>query len=286
MKNFNFFPILAVLIAATLGFFTKVQAQCPNNVSASTSTNVTLTYSTPFTGSINQLTITTAKGTITFSGGKIISSTTTTVNVDLSDPTTGVTTTTSSDVTSFISAGDGIVANQDCYTGTALPVTLVSFNLTKVGNDIVFQWKTATEENTEYFQIQIIGKDGAINVGEQIKANGNSTNMLSYKYILKNGKPGSYKLKITDCDGTAKYSNIKSIFFNDNTIKVFPNPTTDVVNIEGKFTQITITDVNGKVVTQSNNQGKIDISTLPKGIYFIKISDESRILKIEKLAIK
>ncbi|QHI35860.1 hypothetical protein IMCC3317_12080 [Kordia antarctica] len=73
-----------------------------------------------------------------------------------------------------------------------------------------------------------------------------------------------------------------------NSIKLFPNPTKDVITINSvtniSIDRITILDLNGRIVKTITNIGQlsdektIDISTLSAGMYFVKIEDtESRI---------
>jgi hypothetical protein len=84
-------------------------------------------------------------------------------------------------------------------------------------------------------------------------------------------------------------TNIGAVAF-ENKVAVFPNPTADVLNISYGFnnqnTQVTLIDVTGQTVYQSNQQVEsIDLSTFSKGIYFLRISQgqESCVKKISKL---
>jgi serine/threonine-protein kinase len=79
--------------------------------------------------------------------------------------------------------------------------------------------------------------------------------------------------KIIDIEAT----NIK--------VKVFPNPTSSILNIEVKEqTQISITNVLGDVVlTQTiNGLSKIDLSNLTSGVYFIQDSKSGKATKFIK----
>ena len=67
-----------------------------------------------------------------------------------------------------------------------------------------------------------------------------------------------------------------------STIKVFPNPTTDVVNISSQeaIDKVEFYSVLGKKVKTSLNNNSIDISTLNSGIYFLQLhSGEKSITK-------
>ena len=72
--------------------------------------------------------------------------------------------------------------------------------------------------------------------------------------------------------GTTAINEISSFSF-----KMFPNPTSDILYLDGKGLEtIEITDQLGKIIyTSELTSGKntVDVSSLDKGIYFIKIGD-------------
>jgi hypothetical protein len=64
-------------------------------------------------------------------------------------------------------------------------------------------------------------------------------------------------------------------------IKLYPNPANNILFIEGLTQQavISFTDINGKMlINTSISKNQIDISNLPKGIYSIKIVDNSEVI--------
>lgn len=78
---------------------------------------------------------------------------------------------------------------------------------------------------------------------------------------------GSHPLAITD--------------FQINGIKLYPNPTVDVINfsLQGLAdTPITIVDVNGKIVvsTKISSENNIDVSSLNSGVYFVQLEIEKK----------
>lgn len=69
-----------------------------------------------------------------------------------------------------------------------------------------------------------------------------------------------------------------SASFVSNSISVYPNPATSVVNLSSKdgliFENVTIVDVNGrtvKTVAVNQTQSQINVSDLNSGIYFLNI---------------
>ena len=71
--------------------------------------------------------------------------------------------------------------------------------------------------------------------------------------------------------------------FSDlNSVAVYPNPTTDIINIQSEVTleEIEIITINGQVLQQIKqpvlNDNTYTISNLPKGFYFIKLVNASQ----------
>ena len=77
-----------------------------------------------------------------------------------------------------------------------------------------------------------------------------------------------------DCDGS---DMISSVFDLDNSIvKVFPNPTSDVLKIEiskGINYNVFIFDLKGKLLLIDQNVSRVKVNHLPEGTYVIEIQN-------------
>ena len=62
---------------------------------------------------------------------------------------------------------------------------------------------------------------------------------------------------------------------NQLDISIYPNPTSDIVYIDGNYTQIKVVvyDILGKQVMKESITNSIDISQLEKGVYILQLSD-------------
>jgi hypothetical protein len=62
----------------------------------------------------------------------------------------------------------------------------------------------------------------------------------------------------------------------ENSLKLYPNPTDNILFIKGNKNSINISIYNmlGKEVLSKMNTNNIDVNVLPKGVYIIKISDD------------
>jgi PKD repeat protein len=129
-------------------------------------------------------------------------------------------------------------------------------------------------------------------VDNGVIASGQGTNSLSVLW-LANGQ-SSLKCILTNsdnCTDTAVLNvNIGTTGINDvknSNIKIYPNPTNNIINIEGlnknENNTIQIFDVQGKLVITKTitEKGTIDLSELNKGVYVIKIGEVAqRIVKM------
>ena len=60
----------------------------------------------------------------------------------------------------------------------------------------------------------------------------------------------------------------------DSTFLLYPNPTGSVLNIKGQeILNIEIYNNLGQFLLRKNNSNSVDVSSLSKGVYFIKVSD-------------
>ena len=81
-----------------------------------------------------------------------------------------------------------------------------------------------------------------------------------------------------------------STFSYDKSVRVSPNPSNGIVNINGKnISQVIVTDLLGKVIATSNysalNNVDLDLSSLNSGVYMVKVTSEgssSSVVKVIK----
>lgn len=112
---------------------------------------------------------------------------------------------------------DGCIQNlivSNNTTPIVLPVDLLSFNTSCVGVRSKINWKTASENNNDYFTIEKSLDAIHFEPVGVIKGAGDSYSEKSYTYTdpqANENKTVYYKLKQTDYDGEEKYLNTRSI---------------------------------------------------------------------------
>lgn len=189
-----------------------------------------------------------------------------------------------------------------------LPIKLRSFSAVKEGERASrLDWVSSSEINSDYFGIER-SQDGSIweNIG-QVQAAGDSNEDIVYQYIdrkLPNFRNGNnifyYRLKMTDLDGKFKYSDVRGVNFgksSESTFSVYPNPTTQLVNVDlsgldladGEVT-LAVYDMNGRSLINKSILGNgielIEMHQYPAGTYNVVVQQgdnlqHKKIIKID-----
>lgn len=161
---------------------------------------------------------------------------------------------------------------------STLPVELISFDAQKTGDNILISWQTASEQNSDYFDIE--HSADAINFKSlsRLNAQGNASTLSEYTYMDKAPTKGInyYRLKQMDIDGKYEYSHIVSATIERAQISFYPNPAKDIINFDQSVKSVVIYDMMGKeILRKTNIASKLDVSKLAKGIYLIDINSGS-----------
>ncbi|MCB0491473.1 MAG: T9SS type A sorting domain-containing protein [Cyclobacteriaceae bacterium] len=164
-----------------------------------------------------------------------------------------------------------------------LPVTWYSFEgVAKSGYNEI-EWKTATEENNEGFSVERSADGMSFEEIGWVNGNGTTTDQKSYLFDDTNAFDGTnyYRLKQIDYDGNFEYSEIISVISvvetNDIQITLYPNPSTDYVQVQSASSkaQPSMQLVNvllGHVIQPPNEgSGRFNLQNVPAGIYVARI---------------
>jgi hypothetical protein len=188
---------------------------------------------------------------------------------------------------------------------TVLPVRFTNFAVEKDNNNALISWKVQSEStNTSFYEVER-SIDGF--TFDKIRTLNPIFNSLESIYNLTDKNLSSiknigiiyYRVKQVDIDGKFVYSEIRSVRLDDKAIFVsaFPNPAREftivrIDAVEAGEVLFNLVNVDGKQVMtttmqaqKGSNLKKIDMSTLARGSYFIKvlISGELKTIGVIKL---
>lgn len=172
-----------------------------------------------------------------------------------------------------------------------LPLTLISFDVTRCGKDACLAWVTENEVSFLRFDVERSGNGRDFGSIAQVNAN-NDPGRNAYSSRDENALPGVsfYRLKMIDIDGQSTYSQVFKLYGNGVVTAVLsPNPATSVIRLEnvGAFNLARIIDLNGKVLQQHSLNGstqRLNVSGLANGMYVIELSGsgQRQLLKLVK----
>ena len=174
--------------------------------------------------------------------------------------------------------------------GSPLPITIISFNGVRQDNSVKLTWETENEIDFSNFEVQRSTGNNVWQTIATINA-GNTGGRNNYTATDVNPDKGInlYRLKENDKTGTYKYSGIVKInFAKVFNVTAYPNPATNqiIIQADKKITSINLADLNGRVIKEFSisNNNTYDISTIPSGVYFLKIynGENAQVIKIIK----
>ncbi len=180
-----------------------------------------------------------------------------------------------------------IAMNVDtCLNFISVPVELVNFTAEKDGRNAILKWQTATEINSDHFDIERSTDAEKWESIGKVTAAGDSQTERNYQFtdVAPFSGDNYYRLKQVDIDGSFEYSQVKVVKFEQRTnggIAVYPNPANDAIYLEYSFEQegniqVELFDVNGKKQFSQNynsqeSRYQININQLVPGTYFLQI---------------
>ncbi len=184
------------------------------------------------------------------------------------------------------------LASGEIVPTSTLPVELISFSAHIENKKVELNWKTASEINSDYFEI-FRSADG-INfesVGK-ISAAGNSNKIISYAFLDEAPLKGTsyYKLVEYDFDGKQQESQLEAINFNAlPVIQLYPNPSNEFSALYFERESLdayslSITDITGKNVFSAStprlNAGNKFIlpDEIPNGVYIVTLLSKEEII--------
>jgi len=186
-----------------------------------------------------------------------------------------------------------------------LPAGLATFTGKEVDCNIKLEWRTITEQNTQYFEIEKSTDGITFTSLTRVSAVGNSSSPINYRHVDANPSDENYyRLRTVDADGSYEYSDIISVAsfcYEGGVVEVFPNPVSnaELLNIrfhsnESVSITVEIMDGLGRVLdnmefdlNEGVNNFYYDAKDLPAGMYSLRfegatwLSESRKFIKVD-----
>ena len=165
-----------------------------------------------------------------------------------------------------------------------LPVELIYFDVAKLDNTHTLIWKTASEINNNYFEIQR-SKDGVHfwSIGS-VDGAGNSYEVLSYSFNVEDGDY-YYRLEQVDFDGKSEYSHVifsSSDDLNSEIIQKGNSNEMFVLFNNSGIQELKVIDINGKLITSNSIEAyegeRFNFKVNQQGFYIIYLQTSNGLL--------
>lgn len=179
-----------------------------------------------------------------------------------------------------------------------LAAKLISFDYECTENGLELNWITASESNNDYFIIEYSeDTEKWIEIGRK-QGMGTSAEVNTYTHVLNSRLfKGYYRLKQVDFDG--KENRLKTIAVNncenDKEIKIIPNPSTGIIHLldikDYNITEVSVVNLVGSEVFHTGvhldqKVLTIDLSSFPKGIYFVNLNSTTGLINTNRIVIE
>lgn len=186
-------------------------------------------------------------------------------------------------------AGDGWAST---YTPMLpLPITFLNFDAVKKDKTSYLHWKLAKDDEVKSFDVE--RSPDAVNFVKVGAVAQQDARHKSYDFTDIQPMTGNnyYRLKIHNNNGTSEYTSTRVVKFEDaimNSIRIYPNPATQVVNIDLPTTMthsykvLNIFGMNGAMVYQQKLEVNsattitVNIEAFAAGSYMVHIISDNQ----------
>jgi hypothetical protein len=165
-----------------------------------------------------------------------------------------------------------------------IPVELLTFEAALLGDKLVqLNWTTATELNSDYFDIEKSTDGKIFHFIGKTNAAGYSNQKKDYHYAdtdISDGKVLYYRLKQVDKNGQFQYSKTVSVALNNKYVQwaVYPNPAKTQLTIDGLGELKTVRVYNSQgVLVLTTNQKIVPVLDLSAGVYILAIENTEEV---------
>ena len=195
------------------------------------------------------------------------------------------------------------IVDPSCYINPLLPIELSRFDVwLNQAQKVELNWTTASESNTDYFEVVRIQEGKNMETIDRINAAGNSNTQKHYEALDLNPLKGIsyYMIRTINLDGTEELSERRVIELKEKSlehVKIYPNPAVYNFNLvltsdKNRAAILEIYTVTGqRVYTESLtiqkgfNKFSVNLGNIQEGQYLVKLLGENLIVPSMKLLV-
>lgn len=173
------------------------------------------------------------------------------------------------------------------WPGPILPIELLSFNATAIGQSVRLRWSTASENGSDHFEVFISADGNEEDLLMTCHAQGNSASSVNYGHLDEGRAPGIwyYRLVEVDSDGSIHDHGTLAVLVKDMAkgITCMPNPVkeghlliTSTEEMSGLPVEIHGMDMRlhryAELVMDDKNMLLLNIGNLQRGVYVATVT--------------
>jgi hypothetical protein len=183
--------------------------------------------------------------------------------------------------------GSTIAVAQAGVVAAPLPVELTSFEAKRSAANVLCNWVTANEQNSDYFVVERSADSQSYSALGKVASASNSTQTHTYSYLDAQPLAGTayYRLRLVDKDGSESFSPVAVVTAaaaaNDAPVaSVAPNPGTNLFELStasSELLEANIYNMLGKHICRLRPSAArtqrlpFDLSAHPAGVYIVHV---------------
>jgi hypothetical protein len=184
------------------------------------------------------------------------------------------------------------------FSCSSLPIELLSFTGNQQNESILTNWKTASEENNDFFTLEHSLDGYEFEFLTEVDGKGNSTITNDYRFVHLDPTVGTnyYRLSQTDFDGTSKIEDIIAVDYKSDKVvaTVVPNPirqneiNLNYISLQNSDLEVEVIDLTGKMliqttvsVSEGENNIQLPAQNWASGVYYLRTIQNQTIKSIK-----
>lgn len=188
----------------------------------------------------------------------------------------------------FLTANIDAITVTVHYNAGTLPVEFISFTGEPESQTIRLEWRTATEKNNAYFDVEKMNEDYSWRVIETIAGKGNSAATATYLSYDENPDAiNYYRIRQVDLNRRSSLSETISVDYKTPAGRkplVYPVPASNILTIdyEAEIQNMEVFSSKGLSMEtgfrQEDKRIYVNIASLAPGIYFLKLHTRTEVI--------